>query len=89
MLTQFKCESHYNQLHVTLYVECNMKDAGVALTYDRLFYGEWVVPFREVSTPELAERWMHRPIGERGNFMEDMEWQCYTGIRKPKSLEVA
>jgi hypothetical protein len=82
MITQFKCEAHFNKLHVTLYVECGVGrprdewDAGICVTYDRIIVGEYTAPFHDVNTPDKAEKWLHRAVGEYGNFVETIEWQC-------------
>jgi hypothetical protein len=77
MLTHFQCETTFYKLTVKLYVEVLKETAEATVIYDRLLRRTEVnVPFWEVSTPEKANAWFNRGAGERGSWVETLEWQC-------------
>lgn len=83
MLKFFQLESTFYQVTVRLYVDCAMREASLSVTHARrLIRASESVPFHEVATVAAAESWMRRPMGERGNFIETLEWQCRSGILK-------
>jgi hypothetical protein len=82
MLTQFTIEHTFYNLRMTLYVDTKQRNASLTVTYDRYIRHMGDIPFHEVSTPDLAEKWFSRPCGERGNFIEFMEWRCRTEPRE-------
>lgn len=87
MLTMFQCRRTYHALVVSLMVDVERKDVSGTITYDRRIVRTFDVkdaPFHEVSTPERAEAWLSRPLGERGSFVETMEWQARLGLLSPE-----
>ncbi len=80
MITFFQSEKTFYKLRVTLTVDAKRKSAEVMIAYDRLIIRIETVPFHEVYDPAAAEKWLHRPIDERGNYIERLEWMCKTGI---------
>lgn len=75
MLVQFIAERVFNKLKLRVYVDCDTHCAEVTVTYDRLYKGEWSANFAEVATPDLAERYLTKPMGEYGSLIESLEIQ--------------
>lgn len=82
MLTMFTMEKTFYKLVIRLYVDAKRQESSVTVTYDRYIRHTSDIPFHEVATPELAERWLAKPMGERGNLVEYMEWRCRTEPRE-------
>jgi len=92
MLKMFQCKSTYQKLVVSIHVDIEKKDVSGTITYDRRIVRLFDVadaPFHEVSTPEKAEAWLRRPIGERGSMVETLEWQARTGQLQPQMRQAA
>lgn len=93
MLTMFQCRRIYHKLAVSLTVDLERKDVSGMIMYDRRIvrtFDAKDAPLHEVHTPEMAEAWLSRPVGERGSFVEMLEWQCRHGILQPVAeLEAA
>lgn len=92
MLAMFQCRSTYNKLVVSLHVDVEKKDVSGTITYDRRIMRMFDVkdaPFHQVCTPEKAEAWMGRTIGERGSLVETLEWQARMGLLEPQMLQAA
>lgn len=92
MLTMFQCRSTFQKLVVSIHVDVEKKDVSGTITYDRRIvrlFDAGDAPFHEVCTPEKADAWMRRPIGERGSLVETLEWQSRTGILQPQMLQAA
>ena len=88
MLASFTIRRTFNRLNVSLRVEREHAEATLDVTYDRLLVRVGApVPYMDAYSPELAEAWLSRPLGERGSFVEALEWQCRTGLLAP--LETA
>ncbi len=82
MLSMFRIERTFNDLTMSLHVDATAKEATGMIVYDRRIVGMMRpadVPYADVSTPEKAEAWLSRPIGERGSLVETMEWRARTG----------
>jgi hypothetical protein len=82
MLTFFTVKRHYCGLDARLYVDGEHQEAEISLSYNRLIVAGQAIPFSVVATPEKAEAWLSRPMGERGSFLETMQWQY---SRQPQS----
>ncbi len=83
MLTMFQCRRTYHKLVVSLMVDLERKDVSGTIAYDRRIvhmFDAKDAPFHEVCTPDKAEAWLSRPLGERGSFVETMEWQGRMGL---------
>lgn len=86
MLDFFQMSRTFHKLRVTLYVDTRTKDAAVTITYDRRIVRlDYSTAFHYVATPELADKWFSRDMGERGNLVEFLEWQCRAGILLPEA----
>lgn len=84
MLARFTIKHTFNKLRVSLHVCNEHREAEMMVMYDRRIIrtGE-KVPYHEASTPELAEKWLSRPIGIKGNLVETLEFDCRTGLLQP------
>lgn len=89
MLTSFTIERAFNKLTVRLYVYPKSRDASVMVTYDGLIVWDAAVTYEEVRTPELAEAWLSRPTTHHASLVEQLEWECRTGIRKVEAPRAA
>lgn len=76
MLSQFTVKRHFCGVDVSIHVDCERKEASAAIKYNKRIAWLGDVAFWEVQTPEHAERFMSRPIGETGNWLEDLHWQA-------------
>jgi hypothetical protein len=74
MLTFFKVRSTFYKLTVSITVDLDTKDAQICVSYDRRIVSIESVPLHEVRTVELATAYLKRPMGERGNLVEFLEW---------------
>jgi len=82
MLSMFKVERTFKRLAVSLHVDAVAKEVTSMIVYDRRIVeviNPTDVPYADVSTPDKAEAWLSRPVGERGSLIETMEWQARTG----------
>jgi hypothetical protein len=83
MLAMFQCKKTFCRLTVSLHVDVERREASGTVTYDRrivrLIDGK-DVRFHEVDTPEKADAWLSRPMGERGSLVEHLEWQARAGL---------
>lgn len=79
MLAAFTTRSRFYKLTVTLAVDCEDKSAEMTITYDRRILRIEAVSFYDVREPALAEAYLGRPMGERGSFVEALEWSCRHG----------
>jgi signal transduction protein with GAF and PtsI domain len=76
MLSQFMVRRHFNKLSARLYVDLESKEAAISLIYDRLLVEDQdlsAADFEKVKTPEMAEAWLSKPIGEHGTLIETLE----------------
>lgn len=86
MLSFFKIRRNFHKLTVSLTVDGDAKTAEVVVSYDRRIVRIEEIPFDLVSTGgkiadvAKAEAWLSRPCGERGNYVEALEWACRTGV---------
>ena len=81
MLAFFQIKRIFNKLQVTMTVDCEHREAEILVKYDhRIVRAAEHIPFHEVMTPELADRWFANVRNERGTFMESLEWQIRSGI---------
>lgn len=80
MLDHFQVSRHFNKLHVSMFVDVAKKEASYMVIYDRLVIrAAEPVEFHKVSTPDNAENYFSYFTGERGSFVERLEWLCRTG----------
>lgn len=92
MLTMFQCRRTFCKLTVSILVDAERREASGTVTYDRRILrllGGLDLPFHMVDTPDKAEAWLGRNIGERGSLMETLEWQARTGILQPEMAQAA
>lgn len=75
MLTQFTIKRKFYKLAATLYVDLEGKNASLTVTYDRRIVALPEIHIYDVNTVEKAEKWLSRPVDERGNFIEVLEHQ--------------
>ncbi|MFZ3481845.1 hypothetical protein [Sphingomonas sp. 3-13AW] len=78
----------FDKLSVCLCVDIADRAASGTVSYNgriMRMITERDAPFGEVNTPEKAQAWMKRPMGERGNLMEHLEWQARTGLLQPET----
>lgn len=87
-MTFFQMRKFYNGLRATLTVDLEAKAAEVVIAYHGKIQRMETVNLWEVDTPEKANAWMSRPMGERGNFIERLEWMARSGILKPRLASV-
>lgn len=86
MLSQFTSKRHFSGVDVSIYVDCEAKLASAMVKYQGRIAWQGSVAFWEVQTPEHAERYMSRPMGETGSWLEDLHYQAtrQTGVFAPK-----
>lgn len=88
MLAHFAVRRDFNKLAVVLYVDCQREEASATVTYSRRIIRLNVpVPFQDAATPEAAEGWLCRPVGECGSLLERLEYDCRTGLLTPELVE--
>lgn len=75
MLAMFQLKKTFNKLSVSVWVSCEQKNASVIVTYNRVIVATQDIPFHEANTPDKANAWLARPMGERGSFVEYLEWR--------------
>jgi len=82
MLSMFIIKRHFCGTDVKLYVDLQDKTAELTVSHKRRIKRiETVRPsdWQHVTTPEKAERWLSRPMGERDNATEYLHWLASTG----------
>lgn len=83
MLTQFQIKKTFYHIHVTLYVDCERKEAELLIKENRLLRRTDSVRFDDVRDPAKAEAYLGRQIpaadGTLG-FMEYLHWASRRGI---------
>lgn len=88
MLTFFTLRENFYDLRVSLIVDGDAKAASLTVTYNRRIVRHEELPFADfaiggkVADLAKAQAWLHRPCGERGNFIEALEYACRTGALK-------
>lgn len=88
MLASFIIKRHFCGTGITLYVDVEAKDAHLTVTHKRIIQRiETLSPadWQHVATPEKAEAWLSRPMGERGNATEYLHWLASTGQLKAET----
>lgn len=91
MLATFIIKRHFCGTDVKLYVDLQDKTAQLTVTHKRIIQRvETLQPWdwQHVITPEKAEEWLSRPMGERGNATEYLHWLASTGRLKPETVDV-
>ena len=75
MLASFTVRRNFCKLVVSLHVDCTTKTADALVTYDgRIVYQGWSQPYEAVSTPEKAEAYLSRPVGQHSSLIEHLEF---------------
>mgnify|MGYP001163372228 CR=1 FL=1 len=75
MLASFTVRRNFCKLVVSLHVDCASKTAEALVTYGgRIVYQGWSQPYDAVSTPEKAEAFLSRPVGQHATFVEHLEF---------------
>lgn len=75
MLASFTARRTFCKLVISLQVDCERKTADALVTYDRrIVYQGWSQPYEAVSTPEKAEAFLSRPVGQHATFVEHLEF---------------
>lgn len=89
MLATFIIKRHFCGTDVKLYVDLEAKEAELTVCHKRIIKRiETLQPWdwQHVTTPEKADRWLSRPMGERGNAIEHLHWLASTGRLKPETV---
>ena len=77
MLDFFIVRKTFYGLVATVTVDVRKAEADFRATLDgRIVLDESLKHFHEVATPEKAEAWLSRDMGETGTFVETL-WQRY------------
>ena len=81
MLASFVDRTHFCLLTVTLYVDCEKREASLDISYKRkLFRVNEPIRFDEVRSPEMARDWLHTPAGQHHTRIEHWEYMLKSGI---------
>lgn len=76
MLTQFTVRRTFYKTTVTVYVDCERREASVLVKWDRLIAKSADLAgmdLQECLTPEGCNTWLSRTRGAHGSFIETME----------------
>lgn len=73
MLDQFVISRTFYTLNVRIHVDLRRKEANLYATYERrLVMVDHPVPLQDAATPERAEAFLSRHVGEHGSLLETL-----------------
>ena len=81
MLAQFIWKRTFNRISVSLWVDSERNEAELMIKEGRLLRRTEKVPFHEVRTPELAGKWMTRPVEATGGQLGLLEYLDHCAAR--------
>lgn len=80
MMAFFSLKKTFYQTRVSLYVDCEHKNASVIVTHNHVIVATADIAFHEVYDAAKAEAWLSRPCGIHGNFVETMHHDASHGF---------
>ncbi len=80
MLQTFTMRYQFNNLVLSLYVDCSKQEVAVTVTYNRRIVSQTTSAYHDKRTPDMCDAWARKLQGEHGNIIETLEWQGRSGL---------
>ena len=88
MIAQFIIKRNFNRVSISLYVDCETKEASLMIKEGRLLRQTQDVAFWEVKTPQEAERWLSHQVPVSDGTLPFLEYLDYMAARGLGPFEV-